>query len=259
MPTIEEIFLSVPLYDTITDKGLELIADVISFAEKFDGPCIGCGKETTYRSLGTPMPRYEAINAVWPYKIFMITVCCSRDEKHVVEIFLKVMTNDSFVKIGQYPSIASLSKGEIDKYRKILGDNFTEFNRGIGLVSHGVGIGSFVYLRRVFENLIEEAHREAQISENWDEGKYVQSRMDDKISLLRNQLPPFLVDHRVLYGVLSKGIHELTEQECLEIFPVVKVGIEFILDEKIGIKEKEEKAKAFKKSLEKIANELKSK
>ena len=71
---------------------------------------------------------------------------------------------------------------------------------------------------------------------------YKDADMADKILLLKDHLPPFLFEHRAMYKVLSKGIHKLTEEECLNYFPAIKLGIEQILDEKIEAKEKEAKA-----------------
>ena len=63
-------------------------------------------------------------------------------------------------KIGQWPSVADFQIPQAEKYRKILGEEqYKELTRGISLAAHGVGIGSYVYLRRVFENLIEEAFK----------------------------------------------------------------------------------------------------
>jgi hypothetical protein len=61
-----------------------------------------------------------------------------------------------------------------------------------------------------------------------------------------------------LYGILSKGIHELSEQECLDIFLVVKLGIELILDEKIKQKEQEDKVKQGEQLINKVSTKLKS-
>lgn len=36
-----------------------------------------------------------------------------------------------------------------------------------------------------------------------------------------------------LYGILSQGIHELDEDDCLALFPALKFIIERILDENI--------------------------
>jgi len=81
--------------------------------------------------------------------------------------------------------------------------------------------------------------------------------MDEKILLLRGFLPDFLVENRHTYGILSKGVHELTEQECLKYFPVVKTGIELILDEEIARRNTEKKRKEARDALANVAKELK--
>lgn len=52
-----------------------------------------------------------------------------------------------------------------------------------------------------------------------------------------------------MYGVLSKGIHELSEQECLTYFEGVKLGIELILDDEIELRAKADKIANAKKVL----------
>jgi hypothetical protein len=101
---------------------------------------------------------------------------------------------------------------DIKKYKKVLKDKYSEFSKAVGLASHGVGIGSFVYLRRVFESLIEEAYLTQRNSADWNEKSYIESKMDGRIKILEGVLPEFLVQNRTLYGILSKGIHELSEQ-----------------------------------------------
>lgn len=155
------------------------------------------------------------------------------------------------------PSLADLNVNNTKKYRKILGKNYSDLNRGIGLHSHGVGAGSLVYLRRIFEELIEEAHQEAIKEHGWNEDDYNSSRMDEKIQMLKSFLPDYLVRNKKIYGILSKGIHELPEEICLEIFPIVRVGIEFILDEKIENEEKEKKKRETSHLLEKLAAHVK--
>ena len=148
----------------------------------------------------------------------------------------------------------------MEKYRKILGkEQFKELTRAIGLKANGVGIGSFVYLRRIFENLIEEASKKAQSEiKEFSEEKYKNSRMDDKIILVKAYLPDFLVDNRKLYVILSTGIHKLSEQECLLYFETVKVGIEQILDEKITQIERTAKLKESEKEIGKVLSKLKN-
>jgi hypothetical protein len=64
------------------------------------------------------------------------------------------------------------------------------------------------------------------------------------------------VEHKVLYAILSKGIHELSEEECLQAFPVVRLGIELILDEKIEQQEKERKIKDASKAIQNLSGSV---
>jgi hypothetical protein len=93
----------------------------------------------------------------------------------------------------------------------------------------------------VFEQLIEQAHGKGTTEDGWDEEKYQKCRMDERIRLLSAYLPQFLVQNHRLWGILSKGVHELSEAECLAAFPVVKVGIEMILDDELARLEREKK------------------
>lgn len=78
-----------------------------------------------------------------------------------------------------------------------------------------------------------------------DENDFNRSDFKEKINILKDHLPKILVENRNLYGILSKGIHELEEEECLEIFPLVNMGIELILDDVLAEKNKIEKEKKF--------------
>ncbi|MEG1742157.1 MAG: hypothetical protein RR906_06310 [Acetivibrio sp.] len=57
---------------------------------------------------------------------------------------------------------------------------------------------------------------------------------------------------------MSKGIHELSEEECLSMFPCIQTGIELILDDILAEKEKAKKAKAFEKFVSDTTGKLKS-
>lgn len=150
--------------------------------------------------------------------------------------------------------MAELSLYDVKRYAKALDKlYFREFTRAIGLAAHGIGVGSFVYLRRIFESLIENAHQEMISSPTWSEADYLKARMSEKIELLKTKLPAFLVENRAMYGVLSKGVHELTEEECLNGFPVIKVGIEIILDAKLRQLEEQQKIAEARKALQKLA------
>ncbi len=51
------------------------------------------------------------------------------------------LTNKQIFKIGQYPSVSEISQPELKRYRTVLSpEKYSELNRGVGLISHGVGI-----------------------------------------------------------------------------------------------------------------------
>ncbi|MDO8571565.1 MAG: short-chain dehydrogenase [bacterium] len=245
--------LETPLY-LVFDLAIGMIAEKIykqiSYSGTIDAFCIWCEKESVF---DTVEHVYGTTFSIWKKEdpdFLRNTFRCSRNAAHKYYIYFW-KTKEIFVKIGQYPSVADFQIPQAEKYRKILGEEeYKELTKGIGLAAHGVGIGSFVYLRRIFENRIDEAYSEARNNKKVTEEEYVKARMDQKIELLKNYLPLFLVENKNLYGVLSKGIHELSEKECLKYFEAVKIGIEQILDEKIELAEKKEKAEKARQAIQ---------
>jgi len=186
-----------------------------------------------------------------------IYVKCKRYNDLFTFSFFYNVEGEYLIKIGQYPSVADFHIYEIKQYDKLLSnDVLKEFTKAIGLAANGVGIGSFVYLRRIFENLILESFEEAKQEGKIEDETFNRSRMDEKIELLKNHLPPFLVENKFIYSILSKGIHELDENTCLEYFEPMKVGIEIILDQKLEKKKQKEKEKEVKKRIEQLKKGL---
>lgn len=55
--------------------------------------------------------------------------------------------------------------------------------------------------------------------------------MHEKIDYLKGYLPPLLVNNKnTLYTILSKGIHQLSEEECLDNYDTVYAAIIIILE-----------------------------
>ncbi|MCG3089147.1 hypothetical protein [Sporosarcina cyprini] len=268
---IEKLLLELSLYNPLSiDESNETeILDILYMnrAVQFDSHCIECGKDSTFRfysrNQGNTSEYHQNrylidYSEIYSYPVpLQVAFKCQRDVNHIYSFNFKVSQKE-VIKIGQYPSSASIDLAEIQKYRKALKGDYRDFSKSIGLFSHGVGAGSFVYLRRIFENLIEEKRQEALKEGTWDDSVYQQSRMDEKINLLRHLLPAILVETRSIYGILSKGIHELSEEECLTLFPNVKLAIELILDEKIYLLEQQSKIQSVKRFVSETVEALKS-
>jgi hypothetical protein len=128
--------------------------------------------------------------------------------------------------------------------------------RAVGLTSHGIGAGSFVYLRRVFEFLLQDAFERAKSNSSIDEDEYNTSRVVEKIKLVKDYLPSFMSGNTQTYGILSKGVHELSEEECLKHFELMKETIICILEEALEKKEKEERIRKLSAEINKVVAEL---
>jgi hypothetical protein len=262
LPNMSDFCLNMPLYHSFPfDKThTQALNDMEFYRGHLDCYCMYCKKPSVFHSVDTRyIVRDYGYYCDLDNYFFEYEFSCTRDDSHRI-FFYFLIFNNTITKIGQYPSLADLATVEIQKYRKVLGpEHYPEFNRAVGLASHGIGIGSFVYLRRIFENLIEDAHKLEMASSGWNEELYQKGRMDDKISLLKHALPEFLVENKSLYSILSKGIHELTESECLSAFPITRLGIELILDEKLEKLERDRKIKKAKSDISELTQRLKSK
>jgi len=189
-----------------------------------------------------------------------LTFSCARHKNlHFARLYLQVTSDSKVSKIGQFPSLADLSQPEFDRYQKVLGKaRLAEVKRGIGLFAHGIGIGSLIYLRRAFEFLIEKAEA-AALAANGGVLPYPgETRMRDRVRLLRDHLPDFIAENGVLYGILSDGLHNRSEDECKAMFAPCLDGIKLGLDQLEVERHRKERSKSARAALEKIQATLKT-
>lgn len=73
---------------------------------------------------------------------------CTRYNDHRL-VFYYLINQGTIQKVGQFPSFADIAVDESKQYTKLLSsEDAAEFHKAIGLAAHGVGIGSFVYIRK---------------------------------------------------------------------------------------------------------------
>ena len=285
LPSPQSLLLETSLYQQFEVRDRDALWELIDFLY-FDGTydcyCTNCKRDATFKVVPPGRPDEHRRNkrteanleklGGTPPKVYpppglhVIRSQCTRVSGHtqvfiyLVQQWPKKLEDGSFEissiiqKVGQHPSFADVHVASLKRYAGVLSPGqLGELSRAMGLASHDVGIGAYVYLRRVFEALVEEAHQLARADAGWDEALYGRSRMVEKIELLKHHLPPFLVDNPRIYGLLSKGIHELTEEECLTHFETLRVSTELILDEKLQAKERSAKVAAAKAALDKAS------
>jgi hypothetical protein len=260
MPEQVEVLLERPLYNglEISDDGTwlkKLRMDGLNF----DAHCCYCKDRATFRinksTHSGPAMHLRAEASKPGY--FSVSAQCTRHGHYYVYYFH--LHNRILEKVGQSPSLEDVSGADIEKYRQQLKDGaFNELRKATGLASHGIGIGAFVYLRRIFERLIYE-HRSQLEQENGPIENFDALRMEEKIQALRDVLPPALVKHRAAYSILSKGLHELSEDECKLYFPVVRSSIIQMLEEDWIQRERKRGEAEISKQLQRISGELNKK
>jgi hypothetical protein len=221
-PGLEKFLFEAPLYARYA-----LPAGSNEGIHQVDGYCPSCKREGPFHVVHKSDP------ADWRSKPGYVTVVlrCARVDKH--QIYFEVLADKSGVqKYGQYPSYASIAQDETKAYRKYLSEqDGQELHKAIGLAAHGVGIGSFVYMRRILERIIRSRFDQYKSEEGWTEDDWTKRRTGERINLMRQHLPDFMVQNSKLYSILSLGIHELNEDDCLRFFPVARESLMFILED----------------------------
>ncbi len=258
----DDFYFETPLYKVLKldemEKGfLEGDVDAWSAANS---------TETTYKILFEWVDEIDrkdigVYGTEWVYRGFAeITLICKRKDNDILRFFVyKDEINGFIIKVGQFPSIADLQFADIErKYSKVLRRQYlNEFKKSIISASHGYGVAAFVYLRRIFENLILNTFKKHKSDLNLNPEEFIQKRMEEKVDLLKEYLPEQLVKMKAVYGILSKGIHELDEQECSEYYAPLKLSIELILDQKIEQEEKRKRDEEVKKQIAELTKKLK--
>ena len=254
LPSVQHLIFEAPLYASYhidpSSSVLEALYRVSGRISRIDGHCPYCHRASTFSVFGQSLP----VGFIWNdledrVAYDEISAVCVRDDAHKMRIFFH-KNKLSVEKVGQHPSLATVSNDEVSPYRRHMNaKDGAEFHKAIGLAAHGVGVGSFVYLRRVFERLIYRRFAEFKIQEGWNDEEFNRLRMEEKVLFLKEHLPKFLVENRRVYSILSLGIHELEEEACLAYFEALKHAVIIILEDDKKTREELERRQAFAKAL----------
>lgn len=179
----------------------------------------------------------------------------STDYELAQNLYSKHLSSLLLIKVGQYPSLKDLQLFGTQKYKSILKRNYSEYTLALALYADGVGVGSFIYLRRILEHLVIKAYKELTKTKEYiiDENIFKSKSFNEKIDYLEKEcgitiIPSELGDIRNrIYGVISNGVHNANDEECLKLFPATKYIIDSILETQIQQREKEKRLDEVKK------------
>jgi hypothetical protein len=186
------------------------------------------------------------------YEVWL--TCKRTDSRNIV--FYIYRQKDCLIKIGQFPSYADLQKIDKAFQKELSQEDRNNYSKAIGLFSHGANIGAYSYLRRIFENIIWKCYTSNIQSVKMIEDDFRKLNMSDKINTLKDFLPQPITKFKMLYGIISKGIHELSEDECGKYFSPLKTVIDLAIKENIKIKQEIKDKENLERELQKITSEL---
>ena len=197
------------------------------------------------------MPPYKK-EKLYNNKIWYIEYLfeCTNNSQHRYLMMISIELKDGcFIvrKIGQNPSMLTIKGFDFDKYKNILEklNAYDDYKKADLSNADHFFVGAYAYLRRIFAKLILFYLGEAKLDDN---------HMDTKINFVKDKFDPRIRGLlKNLYGILSKSIHELDENESKEYYIYLKTVIDMQLEYMNTEEEKEKQSKRLGKILNEIA------
>lgn len=246
------------------------VLDTLFFNDSIDCFCPKCGNHSIFLgenedsarsqrkanlSLGLDGPGTNKTERNYS-GIYLLDFYCSRIKDHKLHFILRI-DGQKLIKIGQSPSPLEIMQGDLKQYKSLLGDCFSDLNSAVILYSNNFGIAAFTHLRRIVENFfIKEA------LDDWTKNNpelttnYIELRYKERVDLVKAYLPHTFTDNPTLYGIISSGIHSLSEEQCLAYFPPLRDCILLCLEEKLSDIKKQKMKESVKKSLSEISSTI---
>jgi hypothetical protein len=166
------------------------------------------------------------------------------------------------LKCGQFPEIETLVDPDLE--RSISADDVVLLKKAIRARNFHFGLASVAYLRRVVENqidpLVDRLLQDRKGNSEKMRAAITKAKKDrgfrKRLELIGKILPPYLKPNGGqnpfvhLYRLASEGVHNLPEDECIEIFDESIVVFSFVFRE---LHRHQTEVKSFAASLMKIA------
>ena len=137
LPTAADFFINLSPYTTfdLNEWSYRGVLKIMKTKDRLDCFCIECNEKSIFvldpfltpKITFPPMifSRDDIIKAEGFYeRIFS----CSRNPSHKLRFYIR-LKNNQFTKIGQWPSLADISEYSIKKYRKVLGEFYTDYSK----------------------------------------------------------------------------------------------------------------------------------
>ncbi len=168
---------------------------------------------------------YRCANCRESVKTFSLRVCLTDNQKMIGNVY----------KFGEYPVYGPPTPARLIK---MIGPDREVFLKGRRCENQGLGIGAFVYYRRVVENqknrILDEIIKVAtKIGAPQDSlvklnDAKQETQFSKALASVRDAIPQSLLINgqnplMLLHSALSDGLHDRTDEDCLEIAQAVRI------------------------------------
>lgn len=175
------------------------------------------------------------------YSFFFLTYQCSNCQKFSKTYSIAAKVDKEFLSEGEcykFGELPSFGPPVSSRLIKMVGPDREEFLSGRRCENQGLGVGAFVYYRRVVENqknrilnqIIKVAEKIGASKESLGTLKKAveENQFSKALEMAKPAIPESLLinGHNpmgLLHSALSEGVHNLTDEECLTIAGSVRV------------------------------------
>jgi len=175
------------------------------------------------------------------YRFFYLTYRCSNCQKTEKTFSLAAKVIDDGEEKGEcykFGELPAYGPPIPPKLMKLIGPDRDEFLKGRRCENQGLGVGSFIYYRRVVENqkdrilgeIIKVANKIGTSKTNIEilEKAIEETQFTKALDMSKGAIPESLLINghspiKLLHSALSEGVHALTDEQCLEMASNVRV------------------------------------
>jgi hypothetical protein len=197
--------------------------------------CITAPPELTSDKTYNLFLTYKCSNCLITEKVFSVSVKMDASPTYVV-------SSGDALKFGEVPAFGPQTSSRLIK---LIGPDRDAFLSGRRCENQGLGIGAFVYYRRVVENqktrILEEILRVAErVSAKPDTLVILKNAIKEvqfsrALDIAKPAIPESLLinGHNplgLLHDALSEGLHALTDSECLELAGSIRIVLAELSD-----------------------------
>lgn len=242
---IKDFLETVPLYSWREFSKPQINRSSL-WINEIDAYCEHCKQPRPFqdhrsRGIGSGMAA-KALSTGHSYFEFTCVSCHKDQHMYLVQ----QIVDENTIRMQKYGELPRKHLDRDPLLQKFFSHDSDCYEKAVVCLANGYGIAAFAYMRRIIENNIsdlldilkedvEKSDGDSKILEMLAELKK-ESPMGDKTKIANTALPSYLVPSGLnplgrLYQVLSEGVHNYSDESCLERANTVLACLKYLISE----------------------------